>query len=234
MPEVRSPKTRWAVGAASVMLLLGLAGASARAAAGQAPAVATTPGEAALREIAGQLLGLESFRADFEQSQEWIGMESPAMAKGTLYLHRPNLFRIEYAEPKGHLQVSDGTQVWTWVPENGEVLVVPLTGGPGGSGDPLRWVLETSRAEPAVLADTVDGHPARVIVLIPASGSGLRRVRLWTRPGSPDLIRYEYEDDGGNRTVYRLTHSRKNPGLDDDLFRFVPPPGVPVVELGAP
>jgi outer membrane lipoprotein carrier protein len=202
--------------------------------AGPAPAPPSTPGATALREVAGLLLGLDSYQAEFEQTQDWVGMDAPASARGTLYLRRPNLFRIEYAEPKGHLQVSDGTRVWTWVPENGEVLLARLSDGPGGSGDPLRWVLENGRAEPGVETDTTGGGTARVISLIPAAGSGLKRVRLWTRPGSPDLIRYEYEDDGGNRTLYRLTRTRKNPPLDPGLFRFTPPAGVPVVELGAP
>ena len=201
---------------------------------GASPAVPLSSGAMALREIAGLLLGLDSYQAEFEQTQEWVGMDAPAAARGTLYLCRPNLFRIEYAQPKGHLQVSDGSRVWTWVPENGEVLLARLSAGPLGSSDPLRWVLENGRAEPGVVADTVDGEPSRRIVLIPAEGSGLKRVRLWTRPGSPDLIRYEYEDDGGNRTLYRLAHTRKNPPLDVGLFRFTPPPGVPVVELGAP
>jgi outer membrane lipoprotein carrier protein len=197
-------------------------------------AAPATPGAAALRDVAAMLLGLETYRAEFEQTQEWVGMEAPPAARGTLYLCRPNRFRIEYEEPEGHLQVSDGTRVWTWVPENGEVLLARLSDGPGGSGDPLRWVLESGRAEPEVVMETVDGGPARVIALVPAAGSGLRRVRLWTRPGSPDLIRYEYEDEGGNRTLYRLTHTRKNPPLEAGLFHFTPPPGVPVVELGAP
>lgn len=237
-----TPAARWrggAILALAVALLLGARG-TARAQvpavqrASEASAVPVTPGAAALREVAGLLLGLDSYQATFEQTQEWVGMDAPAMARGTLYLRRPNLFRIEYSEPKGHLQVSDGGRVWTWVPENGEVLLARLSDGPGGSGDPLRWVLGNGRAEPEVAADTVAGQPARRIVLIPAEGSGLKRVQLWTRPGSPDLIGYEYEDDGGNRTLYRLTHTRKNPRLDAGLFRFTPPPGVPVVELGAP
>jgi outer membrane lipoprotein carrier protein len=232
----------WRLVALSIMItawLLCAAGSApaqtpAAGTAGRAPAVAPTPGAAALREIAGLLLGLDSYQAEFEQTQEWVGMEAPAKARGTLYLQRPNLFRIAYSEPKGHLQVSDGSSVWTWVPENGEVLLASLGASPVGSGDPLRWILENGRAEPEVAADTVDGLPARRVALIPAEGSGLKRVQLWTRPGLPDLIRYEYEDDGGNRTLYRLTHTLKNPTLDAGLFRFTPPPGVPVVELGAP
>lgn len=223
----------------AAVLLSGAVPPASVTAEGPAPVTAevpapATPGAAALREVAGLLLGLDTYRADFEQTQDWVGMEAPAAARGTLSLCRPNRFRIEYEEPKGHLQVSDGTRVWTWVPENGEVLLARLSDGPGGSGDPLRWVLENGRAESEVLTETIDGGPARVIALIPAEGSGLKRVRLWTRPGSPDLIRYEYEDDGGNRTLYRLTRTRKNPPLEAGLFRFTPPPGVPVVELGAP
>lgn len=193
-----------------------------------------TPGAAVLREIAGLLLGLDTFEAEFEQTQEWVGLDAPAAARGTLYLRRPNLFRIEYSQPRGHLQVSDGSRVWTWVPENGEVLLARLSGGPGAGSDPLRWVLENGVADSSVVTETVDGGPSRSIVLVPAEGAGLKRVRLWTRPGSPDLIRYEYEDDGGNRTLYRLIHARKNPRLEVGLFRFTPPSGVPVVELGAP
>jgi outer membrane lipoprotein carrier protein len=202
--------------------------------AGNSETVADSPGTAVLKEVAGRLLGLETFEAEFEQTQEWVGMDEPARARGVLYLRRPNLFRIEYREPRGHLQVSDGRKVWTMVPENREVLVSDLSSGPGGSGDPLRWILETSRAEPEVAADTVAGLAARKISLVPAPGSGLRRVRLWTRPGSPDLLVYEFEDEGGNLTRYRLTRTRSNPSLDPALFRFVPPPDIPVVELGAP
>jgi outer membrane lipoprotein carrier protein len=229
----RSRRACRARGCAAALLL-------ALAAAGSAPGqdssgvAAATPGARALREIASDLQSLETFQAEFEQRQEWVGMDPSPPYRGTLYLKRPNLFRIEYREPAGHLQVSDGTKVWTWIPENGEVLVAVLENAGAGGGDLLRWVLTHSRAEAEIVSETLDDGPARRLTLQPEEGLGLTRVRLWTSPGSANVRQYEVTDAAGNVTVYRLRKTRRNPGLADDLFRFSPPDGVPVVELGAP
>ncbi len=200
-----------------------------------AAADSTSDGARALRRIADRFLALDTFSAEFEQFQYWIGADTTSPSFGTLYLKRPDLFRIEYRQPKGHLQVSDGKTVWTYVPENREVLTTRLKGEAGkGGGDLLRWVLENSRAEAAVQKDVVEGRPAVAVTLNPDPGLGLSRVRLWTRPGSPDLIQYEITDSSGNRSVYLLSKARYHPSLSASLFRFTPPPGVPVVELGQP
>lgn len=193
-----------------------------------------TPGNDLLREFARRFNALETFEAEFVQTQAWIGADESPPWKGKLYLKRPNLFRIEYREPAGHLQVSDGDTVWTYVPENGEVLATRLDGEDGHGGDPLRWILETGRAEPEVVDATVAGKPARVLSLVPGPGLGVSLVRLWIRPGGLDLAQYEITDSGGNRNLYALSKTRRDPKLGDDLFRFRPPPGVPVVQLGSP
>ncbi|MCA9729098.1 MAG: outer membrane lipoprotein carrier protein LolA, partial [Candidatus Eisenbacteria bacterium] len=77
-----------------------------------------TDGEVALRQIAAPFAALRTFQAKFVQTQSWVGMDEVAEYRGVLSISRPNRFRIEYSEPKGHLQVSDGTQVWTYVPGN--------------------------------------------------------------------------------------------------------------------
>lgn len=193
-----------------------------------------SPGSQALEEIADAFLRLRTFEAEFEQTQEWVGQDETPTYRGTLYLMRPNLFRIEYREPKGHLQVSDGETVWTYVPENGEVLATRLSGAAGEGGDLLRWVLEEGIPEPATDEDRLDGREMRVVSLRLPEGVGVARVRIWTPPGSSKIMQYEVTDTAGNRSTYRLLKVRENPVLDRSRFVFQPPPGVPVVELGAP
>ena len=41
-------------------------------------------------------------------------------------------------------------------------------------------------------------------------------------------------DAYGNTTAIALTHHKLNTGLDDQQFRFTPPPGVSVVTPGKP
>jgi len=210
-----------------------LAPAAAAAALPEAQAAASA-GESALRRLSADLQSLDTFQAEFVQTQEWAGMEPSAPYRGTLSLMRPNLFRIEYADPAGHLQVSDGARVWTWIPENGEVLMADLQKTGSAGGDLLRWVLNNSRAEPHLETVELEGSPAEVLLLAPEEGLGVSGVRIWLRPGTTEIRQYEVVDSSGNRTLYRLTKIRRNPRLSPELFRFTPPSGVPVVEIGAP
>ena len=193
----------------------------------------TSLGSQTLARVAQAFSSLETFRAEFDQTQEWLGMEEEATFKGTLYLMRPNKFRIEYSEPEGHLQVSDGTQVWTYVPENEQVLLTRLDPDQQG-GDILRRILEESTARPEVEQVELERGSARVLTLIPPSGFELLEVRLWIEAEADRILRYEMLESSGNRTTYRLTKTRENPKLEATLFHFEPPQGIPVVEVGAP
>lgn len=194
---------------------------------------AYSEGEQALEQIATPFRALRTFQAKFVQTQQWVGMDDAAVFRGVLSISRPNRFRIEYTDPKGHVQVSDGTQVWTYVPENEQVLLLPLR-EEQSRGDVLTRILEESRPDPVLERGTLDGKPVRILTLIPPAGLDLDHVRLWTAEGSSAILQYELTETGGNRTTYRLEEIRENPDLDEKLFRFTAPPGVPVVEVGAP
>jgi len=190
-----------------------------------------SPGARALRAVAEPFQALETFRAEFVQSQEWIGSDEPTFYRGNLYIQRPGQFRIEYSEPKGHLQVSDGTHVWTYVPENEQVLVAQLPPGLENN-DLLGRILEESRAEQEIESVSLDGEEVEVITLHPPIDLELRTVRLWTGAASSEILQYELTESSGNRTTYRLKRTWENPELEEDLFRFEAPKGVPVVEVG--
>lgn len=193
---------------------------------------AASVGTERLRAVAAPFLALERYQADFTQTQYWVGVDDPTVSKGTLSLERGGRFRIEYRVPKGHLQVSDGKQVWTYLPENGEVLLAAL---PDAAGvDLLRRILEGSQADSLVEAAKLDGRGAEVLSLTPPEELGLSRVRLWTEPAGSAILQYEVVDASGNRSIYRLDKTKQNPSFPASHFSFVPPPGVPVVEVGAP
>ncbi len=193
-------------------------------------ASADTPGARLLAEVSIPFFSVSRFRAEFVQTQEWVGMDDPAFYRGTLFLDRPNKFRIEYAEPAGHLQVCDGKRVYTYVPENEQVLVTYLP--EDGRADILGRILEESRPQPEILNDELEGSPVRVLVLEPPLELELAEVRIWTRANSDAILQYELVELSGNRSTYRFLETWDDPEMDPSLFEFTAPPGVPLVEVG--
>lgn len=206
---------------------------SAQTDGGRGASTAETPGAKALARVAAPFQALATFRAEFIRLDRWVGMDEPTEYRGTLYLMRPNRFRIAYRVPEGHVQVSDGTQVWTYVPENEQVLLAPLDASLEHK-DFLTRILEESEADAAVAVESFEGSPAEVVRLLPPPGLELAEVRIWTRPASREILQYELTEASGNQSTYRLTKVEENPTLDPSLFVFEPPRGVPVVEVGAP
>jgi len=202
--------------------------------AGSASAQEYPTASAWFSEVARSVLSLETYQASFRQTPRWVAVDTESEAwLGTIYLKRPAFFRIEYTKPEGHLQVCDGTTVFTYVPESGEVLASRLAEDAGGA-DLLRWILEKGEAIGMLEEEAFEGRRAWKIRISPPPGTGLASMLLWTVPEKPEILQYEMTDSSGNRNVYRLTEVRRNPPLSADLFRFTPPPGVPVIELGTP
>ena len=191
---------------------------------------ASSPGAVALARAADPFLRLSRFQAEFVQTQEWVGMDDPSFFKGMLYLERPNRFRLEYSEPRGHLQVCDGERVYTYVPENEQVLATRLPRE--GRVDLLGQILEESVPDPEVTETDLDGIPVAVLSLTPPEGLELQRVRLWTRIDSGAILQYELIEISGNQSTFRFLRTWSDPEIDPKLFHFEAPPGVPVVELG--
>lgn len=220
--------------------LLGVAACISCIAAGTARAApggehsGASDGERLLDRLAELYLGMETLRIEFIQKQSWVGMEDTPPWRGRLLLRRPDRFRIEYEEPEGHVQVGDGERVWTYVPENAEVLVTRIAGGGSAGGDLLRWILETGRPDPAITHDVVGGRQALVLSLRPEEGLGIELVRMWVEPDGPGILQYEMLDSSGNSNLYTVVSMRPNEEIDPSLFRFQPPKGIPVVELGSP
>jgi outer membrane lipoprotein carrier protein len=199
------------------------------------PALAVPAG--ALREARRLEAALGSVRglvARFTQTVESPGLPRPQVERGTLYLLRPGRMRWDYDEPRGKLAIADGRRVWVYLPEEGQAL----RGTPGTAGDRGIGLL---MREPLRITDEflIDWGPE------PAEGErGRRPLRL--TPRSPragyDYLLVELAPDGlvsaltaadalGGRVTYRFTLVRRVDRLEDDLFRFAPPPGVEVQEI---
>lgn len=168
--------------------------------------------------------GLESLSAGFDQFTVDADGRIVEEAAGRLYFLAPNRFRWDYADPFPQVIVADGDQLWHY-DESLEQVTVREQPAPFDS--PLMVLTRPDlldrfyRIEPADVPDEIEFQPLE-------PDAEFERARLRFTGGLPaelDLV-----DRFGQHTRIALHELDRNPELDPELFRFVPPPGVDVLE----
>lgn len=174
---------------------------------------------------------LRTLEVSFEQIY-WAPGRPPRAERGIAYFRKPRLMRWEYHEPAGKLFVSDGSSVWFYSPLSRRVEKMPLR----ASGD---W-----RAPLAVLMGELDfrrffrefrGRHQDDAIWIQAlpkqETAAYSHVELLVGPDY-SIRRLVIHGRDQSRMEFRFAGERLNPAVPMRLFRFQPPPGVEVVEVG--
>jgi outer membrane lipoprotein carrier protein len=169
---------------------------------------------------------LVTLRAEFQQRVIGLEAGSAMGSEGVFYLRRPGLFRWEYREPP-QLVVADGNRVWLY---DQELEQISHQGQDRTlRGTPAQLLVDTSPLEEYFTLNEIErGGDLAWVELRPfASGSEFERILLGFADGL--LQELEMEDSFGQVTFFRFTGLERNPKLDPELFRFVPPPGIDVL-----
>jgi outer membrane lipoprotein-sorting protein len=170
----------------------------------------------------------------FTQVQHFVGFDEPLHSTGRLRILRPLYFELKFDPPHRQLQVCDGEWIWTYVEDSAQVFKSPIAPDAGRGADLLDWALAGSKVRPGIHPDTTLGLPAQRIDLQPGPNLPLRELRIWVEgERNAELLGYEAVDTEGNRTRMKLLEVKGSPSLEPDDFRFSPPDGVEVIELGA-
>jgi outer membrane lipoprotein carrier protein len=176
---------------------------------------------------------LKTLQADFSETYQGAGAQRTE--SGTLLLKKPGKMRWDYRSPKEKLFVSNGKDVWFWVPGDRQVQRTQLK-HLEDLRSPIGFLLGKTRLEKELrgLSDAPD---------VPVLESGNRVLR-----GVPQMLanrvsqvileitpqdwirRIVIEEVDGSVTEYRFTNQRANREISDERFGFQPPPGVEVIE----
>lgn len=171
---------------------------------------------------------------------------------GVAYFLRPGKMRWEYGAPEKNLFVSDGKDVWFYVPADHTVTRVParqstdwrtpfvfLAGEMKLSRLCAHWELAT-QDQPESLDHVLlscklrDARPAAK----PGHGQGPDSDRALASTivlleivrSSGELARVVVRDPGGVAIEFKFTDWRMDAPTDESLFRFSPPLGVAIVD----
>ena len=179
---------------------------------------------------------IKDFQGDFVQSYEGGVLRTKTSESGTLAVKQPGLFRLVYAKPERKEFVSDGTQIYTYLVADKQVIVSPAP-GPGEATTPALFL--AGRANIAR-----DFTPTATT--LPSAPPGLIALKLEPRKPDPDYqwfalgvdpatlqIRHLVAmDRQGGRSAFTFSNLKENQGISDNTFRFRIPRGVDVVNNG--
>jgi outer membrane lipoprotein carrier protein len=211
---------------------------------------------AALKDVVSALekgyASLQDVQADFAQKTVIAGINREQKGSGELLLKKPAsstaMFRFNYTKPKQQI-VSNGKQVWFYLPESKQVMVSPVADMfKGGNSIALNYLTglgHVSRDFTASFAqEPQDKNGNYQLELLPKSPSAvLAKLQLtvsaaavehFLRNGSVQdifpVIASVIHDAGGNQTRIEYSRVRVNKGLANSRFSFKVPQGVEVVK----
>jgi outer membrane lipoprotein-sorting protein len=181
-------------------------------------------GQLLVDQLQHRLALASGINAEFEQVNYWVVMDEADSARGELTLAPPHRFRLEYSDPAGHLVGCDGTYIWTYMPEEKQVLRSALfhtTGWGDFFLDGLAGKIDSS----AVFVGGPAGQRRVRIDLGPHPQWNLKRLFIEIDIGSGDPAAYSYLDDEGNQTRFEFLSFHYPPVAFDRDFQFTVPEG---------
>jgi outer membrane lipoprotein carrier protein len=154
---------------------------------------------------------------------------------GTLLLKKPGRMRWDYDQPRPKMFLTDGSTAWFYVPGEKQVRRTPVK-QIEDLRSPLRYLLGKSKLEKEFvgLAIVTDAKPVNAgDVVLRGEPKGIEeRVSQTLLEVTPEgmITRIVVEETDGSVTEFRFLQQKENVQIGDARFKFVPPPGVEVVE----
>jgi outer membrane lipoprotein carrier protein len=177
---------------------------------------------------------IRGFATDFVHTYRGGVLNKQLTERGRLLVKKPGKMRWEYTAPEKKLFVSDGVKIYSYVPEDKQVIVTSVP-----SGDRLTTPVLFLAGKGNL---TRDFNPS---FTDPPAGTapGSRALKLVPKTAQPDydwlvvvvdaatlgLRGLVYADPQGGTSTFSFTNLKENAGLTDKEFEFKLPRGVDVV-----
>jgi outer membrane lipoprotein carrier protein len=178
--------------------------------------------------------GVRDFSADFSHVYRGGLLRKQLTERGRLLIKKPGKMRWEYTEPEEKLFVSDGAKLYSYIPQDKQVIVTSV---PPDDAAPMPTLFLAGRGN--LLRDFAVSFDEKATDLPP----GARALKLVPKAPQPDydwlvllvdpstlLLRGLVTTDAqGGTSRFSFSNLKENVGLADKAFTFRIPRGVDVV-----
>ena len=218
------------------------AAAGLAAAAAFSGAITLRAGDSTAPELAAAMQkkydGIKDFSADFTHVYEGGVLRKQITERGHLLVKKPGKMRWDYAVPEPKQFVSDGLKMYSYIPQDKQVIVASV---PSDDNAPTPTLFlagkgNVTRDFTPSLVDAPAGAPAgsRALKLVPkAKQRDYDWLVLVLDPVSLAIRGLRTVDAQGGTSSFSFTNLKENVGLADKEFAFKIPRGVDVVSASS-
>jgi outer membrane lipoprotein carrier protein len=201
-----------------------------------------TPGVRAAESPAAQLAqalqvkydSIKDFSADFVHTYQGGVLRKHVTERGQVLIKKPGRMRWEYQSPEKKLFVSDGIKVYSYVPEDNQVIVSAVPEG-DRAGAPVLFLAgkgNLTRDFTAEIVDVPAGFPpqTRAVKLVPkVPQPDYDSLILVVDQPSLMLRGIVTIDAQGGQSAISFANLKENVGTPDKVFTFSMPRGAEVI-----
>jgi outer membrane lipoprotein carrier protein len=192
--------------------------------------------DAVARDLQRKYDRVTDFSADFVHTYRGGVLRQQATERGRLFVKKPGKMRWEYTAPEKKLFVSDGRKIYSYIPQDRQVVVSTL---PQDDQAPTPALFLTGKGNIVrdfnVATDKVADAPAGSLALrlTPKKREPeYESLTLVVDPKTLNLQMLITIDSQGGRSAFAFSNLKENVGIADNQFVFQMPRNVEVVRAG--
>lgn len=200
-----------------------------------APGQSQPAAEALARSLQERYERIRDFSADFVHTYRGGVLRKEATERGTMAVKKPGKMRWNYTNPEKKLFVSDGVKVYSYIPQDRQVIVSNAPRGDdattpamflAGKGDIVRDFTASYVDSPLAGAWALQLVPKR-------PEREYESLVLIVDPASLQIRGLRTQDRQGGLSTFTFANLKENRGLADKEFAFRIPRGVDVITDGS-
>ena len=179
--------------------------------------------------------GIKDFSADFTHAYEGGVLRKKITERGRLLVKKPGKMRWDYTAPEPKQFVSDGSKMYSYIPQDKQVIVVTVPPEDEATTPTLFLAGKgnLTRDFTPSLVEIPAGAPAgsRALKLVPKTRQrDYDWLTLVVDPATLSIRGLVTVDGQGGTSSFSFTNMKENVGLSDKEFAFKIPRGVDVVK----
>ena len=192
---------------------------------------AETSEQQALDSIQRQYEKVSTFEADFTQRSYVKMMNQTQSVKGTVKIKKPGKMKWVYGAPDTQILISDGKNLWLYVPEEEQATRVPVE-SIYSSNTPALFLAGKGKLTQSFNVESVSEENKNILVtLVPKNDDhGLARLILHADKKNYQITGSTVYDKLGNKTEIRFSQIRINREIPEEQFQLKTPPGVEILD----